>query len=302
MHSLLEFSNGRHVYRMKISRLVGVDLTYSDPNSLAAGILMALAFVPAVWHSARSNWARCLLSGYVAMSFLCIALTGSRSGFVGFAIFVVVVVWRSRLRAQLAPLAILAAPLVFLALPADLQLRFTTIIDPSVGPANAKESAEGRIQGFLTGMELWNKYPLTGIGPNAWIAATHRTVRAHNLLGQLAGEMGTLGLLTFISLVLAQVVNFVQIRKLYREHPEWARDFMYEFNNAVSLGVLLLLFEGNFGHNLFRYHWVWFAAFMVIARHLVTQRAQNDWRAGPSPAPGYRVHCLQLDPRQARLG
>ena len=35
-----------------------------------------------------------------------------------------------------------------------------------------------------------------------------------------------------------------------------------------------LLFEGNFGHNLFRYSWLWYGGFLIITRHCVEQRCQ----------------------------
>jgi hypothetical protein len=295
LHSLWEFRNGRHEYRMKVSRMLGVDLTYGDPNSFAATLLMALAFVPTVWRERSGILARGLLGGFVALAFMCICFTGSRSGFVGFALCAAVIIGRSKWRWKLAPLAIVAAPFLFLALPDSLQNRFTTIVDPSVGPSNAKASAEGRLEGLRIGMQLWNDYPLAGIGPNAWIAATHRKIRAHNLYGQLAGEMGTLGILTFAGLLIAIGVNFYQIRKMYRDHPEWGHDFLYEFNNAIGLGILLLLFEGNFGHNLLRYHWFWFAAFMVITRNFVNERVNQ-------PAISYSQPVFGMELCQARLG
>ena len=58
----------------------------------------------------------------------------------------------------------------------------------------------------------------------------------------------------------------------YREHPEWGHDFLYHLAGAVGWGIFLLLFEGNFGHNLFRYSWLWYGGFLVIARHCVQER------------------------------
>jgi hypothetical protein len=72
------------------------------------------------------------------------------------------------------------------------------------------------------------------------------------------------------------------VRRAYREHPEWDRDFLYHVAGAVGLAVFLLLFEGCAGHNLFRYSWLWYGGFLVIARHCVRQRqaeayAPEDW-------------------------
>jgi hypothetical protein len=41
-HSLREYMNGRYVWRMGISRMVGVDLTFNDPNTFAATIIYSL--------------------------------------------------------------------------------------------------------------------------------------------------------------------------------------------------------------------------------------------------------------------
>ena len=46
-------------------------------------------------------------------------------------------------------------------------------------------------------------------------------------------------------------------------------DFLYHVSRAVFLNVLLLLLMGWAGHNLFRYNWLWFAAFQAVALHCI---------------------------------
>lgn len=55
MHSLWEYHNGRHTFRMGIARLIGVDDTNGDPNSFGATIVYALPFVVAFWTSRPSG-------------------------------------------------------------------------------------------------------------------------------------------------------------------------------------------------------------------------------------------------------
>ena len=43
-------------------------------------------------------------------------------------------------------------------------------------------------------------------------------------------------------------------------------------SGAATTGVFLLLFMGNFGHNLFRFSWVWYGGFLIIARHCIHRR------------------------------
>lgn len=276
LHSLWEFHCGRFVVRMGIVRMIGIDSTRGDPNAFGASIVLALAFVPAVWAAYSSLRVRGFLVGFMLLSLLCIALTGSRGAFVGLIVCAMAVAWRSQWRWKLAVLGLGAAPLFWLALPDKLQNRFETIVDPSVGPANAQTSAQGRIEGLLLGIELLEKNTLLGVGPGAWRPATKRLLESHNLYGQLMGEMGMLGILTFGGVLLAFGLNLLRIRRLYREHPHWGNDFLVQMSKGVGLAVFLLLFEGNFGHNLFRHNWVWFAAFLTIADACARQRADHE--------------------------
>ena len=46
LHSILEYKNGRHTFRMGIARMVGVDKSLGDPNSFGASIVYSLPFLP----------------------------------------------------------------------------------------------------------------------------------------------------------------------------------------------------------------------------------------------------------------
>ncbi|MBL8793096.1 MAG: O-antigen ligase family protein [Planctomycetia bacterium] len=275
LHSLWEYMHGRYVHRMGIARMVGVDSTRSDPNAFASSILLSLVFVPVLWRSAQSRAARCALAGYLALSVLCINLTGSRGSFVGMVLWAAVVIWQSEWRKTLAFASIAAAPLLFMALPETLQNRFETIINPDAGPKNAQLSSEARIIGFNLGIQLLQDNPLSGIGPGAWRPATGRKLESHNLYGQLMGEMGGLGLVTFAGLLLAYAINVLRIRRRCREYGNPQRDFLYQLAGAVGLGIVLLLFTGNFGHCLFRFNWALYAAFLAIAADCLERRESD---------------------------
>ena len=65
----------------------------------------------------------------------------------------------------------------------------------------------------------------------------------------------------------------------------------------MAVTVLLLLFTGMAGHNLYRYNWVWLAAFQAIALHCVRARA-----AAPALLPAPRLRPARLALRPARAG
>ncbi len=282
-HSLLEYVHGRHFYRMGIVRMIGVDTSLGDPNSFGATVVYALPFVVPFWVRRPSLRMRAFLAAYVGLSFVCIGLTGSRSAFVGLVLLTVILVLRSPWRWRLLGAGVVVAPALFFALPPSLQNRFETIIHPEVGPANAVKSAEGRIEGLENGLDQWSKNPLTGCGPGAFRPATGSTIESHNLYGEVLGETGSLGGAAFLGVLVAFAVNIRRVRRAYRQHPEWGKDFLYELTMAIAIGVVMLLFEGNFGHNLFRYSWLWYGGFLIIIWHCLQERMKAArWRPRPA--------------------
>lgn len=272
LHSLLEFMNGRYVYRMGINRMLGIDST-SDSNSFAMSIVLSLVFVPVLWRTSTAPRMRPFLLGYMGLSALCVALTGSRGAFVALLVWAGIVVWNSAWRSRLLALAIPAAPVLFMLLPPSLQSRFETIVNPAAGPKNAQESSQGRIDGFLVGMQLWQDNPAVGVGPGAWRKATGRLLESHNLYGQVAGELGTLGVLAMLGVVAGYVANIRAIRGACPTWPEAPPDFLRLLAGAVGTALLLLLLGGLIGHNLFRPHWMIYAGFLIIARRCALERA-----------------------------
>lgn len=278
-HSCWEYLHGRHVFRMGLARLMGVGVSRSDPNSFAATILYSLPMIVPVWWACRSLLVRFFLIGYVPLAIVCLLLTGSRAAFVGLlACGLLLMVFTSQRPWRWAVLVLPLLPLGWVALPEALQVRFTTLVDPSVGPANALQSAQGRMWGFLRGMELWARNPLTGCGPGAFAVAANATNQSHNLYGQIAGEMGTLGVVTFAGLIVCFAVNELRLRRLYRD-LSLRPDFPFLVVQAVSVSVLLLLVMGWGGHNLFRFNWLWYGAFQVIAVHCVRANLWTAWQA-----------------------
>ncbi|MCI0701236.1 MAG: O-antigen ligase family protein [Planctomycetia bacterium] len=273
LHSFREFLAGRRVYRMGIFRMIGVDTTLGDPNSFGASIVFALPIVIALWRAGvGGKLARWLLVGYVGLSSLCILLTGSRSSLLGLIVFFLIVIWGTRYRFTALLAFATAAPLAFVALPDSLQTRFETIINPEVRTKSDQESGEGRWHGLVMGVQQWANNPLTGIGPGAWRPANNTKIESHNLYGQLLGETGTLGALAFLAILACFWMNLRMIRRVRREMPAARNDLVFTLPSAIGIGVFLLLFMGNFGHNLFRFTWLWYGGFLIIARHCIEQR------------------------------
>jgi O-antigen ligase len=276
LHSFREYLGGRYKFRMGIPRMIGVDDTLGDPNSFGASIVFALPIVVAIWRTGfGGTLGRWMLLGYVGLSSLCILLTGSRSSLLGLLVWFSLIIWGTRYRFLALGAFVAAAPLAFFALPEELQTRFETIVNPEVGPANAQESSQGRIQGLLTGFQLLGASPLNGVGPGAWRPATKSPIESHNLYGQLMGEMGFLGIVSFLALLSCYWMNLRAMKRLRERFPEWREDLLFTLPGSIGVSIFLLLFMGNFGHNLFRFTWLWYGGFLIIARYCAELRAAN---------------------------
>jgi O-antigen ligase len=291
-HSLLEYANGRYEWRMGVRRMIGVDVTFRDPNAFATTLLLTLPFTLPFWMASPAGGRRLALLGYTGAASLCILLTGSRAGFVGWCLFGLLCAALSRHRLRVLPLVLLVGAVATVALPGELQNRLLTLVDPRYGPQNAQVSAEGRLTGFLTGLKLWGGSPLVGVGPGAFPLASGLGFHPHNVYGQVLSEMGTCGVVAFAALLACFLWNWLETRRLYRKHPDWPRDFPYHVARGAGIGVLLLLFMGWGGHNLYRYNWQWFAAFQAIAVHCLRRRA-----AAPTPVRAARLLPYLVGPR-----
>ena len=161
-------------------------------------------------------------------------------------------------------------------MPESMQNRYLTLIDPSYGPKNAQESAEGRTHGLYAGIELWEKSPITGFGPGSHAQASGSGFQAHNLYGQVLGELGTLGAVAFFGVVLSFFVCAGKTWALTRCTKTPDTLFLRDVSMAVILVISIMLLFGNGSHNLYRYTWIWLAAFQAVAFYCMREERKKQ--------------------------
>jgi O-antigen ligase len=140
-------------------------------------------------------------------------------------------------------------------------------------------------------MALWEKYPLAGCGPGAWRPASGAKIESHNVYGQVMGELGTAGVVAFAALVGTLLWHLRKLVKLTRPedgpHPDAQ---LHALGRAMMISTVLLLFEGMFGHNLYRYNWAWYCAFAAVGLDVCRDRAPAD-----DPDPEYDPEADEWD-------
>jgi len=280
-HSFYEFRyNGRHVYRMGTIRMIGVDETMNDPNTFGASIVYAIPMLIPLWHlKGKTIWLGLCMKLFAVCSFLlsvvCVLKTGSRSSFVAVITVLLFLACFSKYRYRWLTALVVAAPFIWMGMSDNLKDRYLTIIDPSRGPASAQESAEGRLEGFRLGVQIWEKYPIVGVGPGVSPMFQVDNMQTHNFVGQVLAELGIIGMFAYILIAVVIVMNFLEARRynhLYRIIRPPGDEYLY----SVSVATMITLFElqllGVAGHNAYRYTWIWYPTFQGIAVMLLVAK------------------------------
>lgn len=259
----LYYSEGYDYIKMGILRATTGSASRGDPNSLATSLLLAVCFgLYTIKASQNFFWRLCWL-GVICAGSVVVVLTGSRSAMLG-ALFLLLYLWITNKRKVLT--AILIAILVVVAwfvMPSQYQERFMTTFDFEENPS-AAESAMGRITGLKMGARMFMDRPLLGVGVgNFGIAHGMRYsplnrrswMEAHNLVAQIGGETGLLGLIAFAGFVIACMRGAARVKSRLSSADTSEAKRISAVCRACLAAYWLLLLLGLFGHNMMRYNW-----------------------------------------------
>jgi hypothetical protein len=301
------FLHGGHSYSMGVRRLKGIDTTYSHPNAVACSAVLSLPFAFFLWKIRRQftaqwpafyrRWFPYSILGFFVVAATSIFLTNSRSGIFAFVLFVVLASLGERglgkLILRLAIGAVLIAG-IWAILPDDSKGRIANTWDPHSGPEaeSASASAEGRVEGLAMGWEMFRRFPLTGVGLGNFIPYRVANLDgvplvAHNTIGGVLGETGTLGGLAFLSFLVGAFLDCRKTKRLALGYPNPKSEILSRLATACRDSLILLLFTGMFGDNQGRAQIYWVAAFCLLARTFMERnREEICWiRSFPQRIP-----------------
>jgi hypothetical protein len=275
LHSYREFLNGRYVYAMGTVRMIGVDSTMGSPNSFGASIVIFLPMLIPFTKLIKTKWHALFVISYFLLSLRCVQLTGSRSSFMALGLVLVCLILLSKYRLRIIPAAAILSPLLWVLLPENLKDRYRTIWDPEINES-ANVSAVSRLDGFWDGLTNWQNSPIWGVGPDCHGVAVGHGYLSHFLYGQIPGELGTIGAVAFLMLLICYVTNHLAIVNAYKYMKQKGRGKECEYCYAVSIATLgsvfMMLFLGFSGHNGYRFTWIWIAAFQAVALAIIQSK------------------------------
>lgn len=261
---------------------------FGNANLLAAVLVLFLP-VPMVWvRTSRRMIARLFWSLCVVLMITGILLSGSRSGTLGLAVVVLWAVWSARDRLRALFILGFAAVLLLGFGPAEWRARVGTMTYALTGeraPASRTGDVtnwEHRILIWKAGVTAVQDNPILGTGPGTFEEAHkryqdpflwtrgRRWKEAHNAYVRVLVEMGLLGLVAFVGLLVSVLSRGVrELRHLRSLHLGFGEE-------ALLLGGMLAGLTGFLVSNFFNtLTYLWYLYFFLGVLTLVMREARR---------------------------
>lgn len=289
--SIIQYYRGHAEFEMGIMRATGMDLSYGDPNSLAATIIYTLPLIYFYIKSSNRVSTRLFLMASSLVCIWCIVLTGSRTGMMAICFIALLVVLQQKNRVRNIVIGAVLLAMVFAVMPGQYRSRLYSTTDFS-SRSGASQSAMGRVTGLVNGVRMMIDRPLLGVGVGQFALANGNIygggyMASHNLAGQVFGEMGMIGTIAFVMWLIALFKGLNRLQRRYDEDSDGSSSdrFMLNIVFALKMHIYCLLFMGIGGHNLYRYNWFIISGLVSAALffawdHVRFQGGEDDTSAG----------------------
>lgn len=259
-----------------IMRLHGATPLYEHPNSFSGMALGTLPFLYFLWPLCN-RYCKILLFLLGMFSLNIIVFTGSRTGYVGFAVFIACLFFSSankkRFIAGIALISLLSAPFI----PEDYYGRFASIF---TGKDKEGQSTELRMEILRDAWQIFEEHPL-GVGVSAFpkvrMETFGRTQDTHNLYLEIATNLGIQGFivvgllfykllktLSAIKTSARRLISGVNVRASQSARNLDDLKLIEAVASATIMFLIVRLALGMFGMDLYEIYW-WFAIGIAIA-------------------------------------
>ena len=271
-------------------KVYGPDMSsFGDNNTLGLALCMILPLLLYLSREEPRRWLKTLLRTTFFFTIIAIIFTYSRGAFLGLAVVLAILIWRSPWRMRFA-MTLLVATLVALPfIPSQLSERIGSISEQE-STATADGSVKGRYEAWQTAWNIALDRPLTGAGFRAlWNEAiwlryygdNFAAVRdVHSLYFELLEEHGFLGFGLYFVVLVSTLVTLRRLRKRWRGHPD--HGYISNYAEMTQLCLYPFLVAGAFIGVAYFDLYFFFIAASVMLRALSDQA---EAALAPAPAP-----------------
>lgn len=229
--------------------------------SLANNMNQMIPIAAFLMFTVKNKLLRVLSSVPLLIFLICLVASKSRGGVIGFILFIMLLILLGRdvIRSGMV-LGIIVAILIF----------FGGILHGTFNRIDTS-STEGRLVRVIHGIEMVRKGNIVGVGPGCYILASSKyfghTMMAHNLYGELIGDLGIPGTLTWVFFIKAVLSRLNTIRRKAHKELNEPASIWYYLALGLLLSMLVRLFVGLGSHGIYFFSWYVFGILTVhIAR------------------------------------
>jgi O-antigen ligase len=279
-----------------VMRLHGSTPLYFHPNSFSGMALGTFPFIYSLW-PLSNRYVKIFLFGLAIFGLNIILFTASRTGYVGFLLLVLFILYKGGLKKKIVIGVVIFGLLAINFAPSQYIERFTSIFTQEEKEGNSIGARKVILEDAWA---IFLDHPF-GIGVGAFPTVRYYTFGrfqdTHNLYLEVATNLGIQGLIVFIIFVLKilkilkKLENSIanQLNILDKTTPnlqsiekdtllknEHIRDLklMKVTCTAVYLFVIVRLSLGLFGMDLYEIYW-WFASGLTIALYNMNKVANS---------------------------
>lgn len=229
---LIVFASGYIAFRAVFDYARGVNLVengrvqgsvggmFKNPNDLALNMVAVMPLAAALAMRAHAMAARVAAVGCALLMVGAVVVSQSRSGTIGLAVMMGILgVGIARRRPALAAAGVLALMFALPLMPSSYWHRLSSITDQSADETGSREARRILLR---ESFQAFLEHPITGVGAGQFKnynpeGRQEAWRESHNVVLQVAAELGIVGLATFGFLVVRAVTSGSRNRRLLRQ-------------------------------------------------------------------------------------
>lgn len=224
--------------------------------------------------STKNRIMRTALYAILALLFFGVYATKSRGGFLGLIIIGMGIVFLAKARSKAIFIA-LTAGILFFSVAGTAYIHHISTMQQGI---HGSRSTTDRYLGLVNGISMMIKRPILGVGVGNYAEARkmyfHYYFYAHNLYGELFGELGLASIAWFYWIY----VVFRRTKYLKKRLEPSSDDYRsyYYLLNGIQLGIVVRLILGNFTHGWYIWFWFMMAALVVGMENILSKETDKQ--------------------------
>jgi O-antigen ligase len=241
---------------------------FGNPNDMALHLATVLPLVAALFFIKRGPLGKLLYAACAVLMMAGIAVTFSRSGFLGLMSGVVVIAWkigrRNRLAVGLGIVLFVAAFIAFT--PGGYANRVASIVSHSrdtVGSADARQALLKR------SLLVAARHPLLGIGMGNFHRVSFREQVSHNAYTEVAAEMGATALVLYVLFIITPLRKLKLIEEqTYEARRKREVRFYYYFAVGMQASLVAYMVSSFFASVAYQWYIYYLVGYAVCLRRM----------------------------------